>query len=268
MGDSLSFATLPPPTDSDIVLLATRIARRLTRIAQRHIDSYDPPHLEPDDALLFASAAEALRPPGVQGQTGYRHLCARVGGFLRNHRESIAAMDFFVVFTLAFRPLFVWFALEHTRRRILHFNVTAHPTASWVIQQLREAFPYDTALKHLIFDRDSIFSAQVVSTLKAMGTNTVRTAYRSPRQNPYAERWVGSVRRELLDNVIVLSELHLLHLLHQYVRYSHVDRSHIGLAKETPESRAVQNRPSSEAKVVALPRVGGLHHRYEWHEAA
>jgi putative transposase len=188
--------------------------------------------------------------------------------FLRNHRDAIAAMDLFVVFTAAFVPLYVFFVIDHGRRRILHLNVTAHPTAEWLIQQLREAFPYDTAPAFLLFDRDSIFSAAVVSTVTAMGTKVVRTAYRAPWQNPTAERWIGSCRRELLDHVIALGEDHLRRLLREYVRYHHDDRTHLGLAKETPAGRSVQPRPSPAANVAALPRLGGLHHRWEWREAA
>ncbi len=107
-------------------------------------------------------------------------------------------MDFFVVPTVTFRVLYVWFAIEHGRRRILHFNVTDHPSSTWVVQQLRETFPFDTAPRHLIFDRDATFSAQVVSTVKSFGTEPTRTAPRSPWHNGVAQRWIGSFRREPL----------------------------------------------------------------------
>ena len=188
--------------------------------------------------------------------------------FLRNHKEAIAAMDFFTVPTASLRMLYVLFVIEHGRRRIVHVNVTSNPTSAWVIQQLREAFPYDTAPRHLIFDRDSIFSPAVVRFVKAMGTKPTRTAYRCPWQNPVAERWIGSCRRELLEHVVVLGERHLLRLLRSYLEYYHADRSHLGLAKDAPDRRSVTPRPSPTVKVVALPRVGGLHHRYEWREAA
>jgi putative transposase len=145
--------------------------------------------------------------------------------FLRNHREVIAAMDLFVVCTVTFRLLYVLFVIRHGRRQILHLNVAEHPPAAWVVQQIREAFPYDTAPKHFIFDRDSIFCAEVV-------------------------------------------ERHLLRLLREYVRYHHDDRTHLGLGKDTPARRAVEGRTSAGARVVALPRVGGLHHRYVWRAAA
>ena len=137
-----------------------------------------------------------------------------------------------------------------------------------MVQQLREAFPENTAPRHLLFDRDAIFSAAVVAFVKAMATDPVRGAYRSPWQNPVAERWIGSCRRELLDHVVVFGERHLVALVRSYIGYCHADRSHLGLAKDTPVSRAVTPKPSPTAKVVALPRVGGLHHRYEWRATA
>ncbi|MFH0900417.1 MAG: integrase core domain-containing protein [Pseudomonadota bacterium] len=188
--------------------------------------------------------------------------------FLRNHAEGIAAMDFVVVPTATFRLLYVLFVIHHASRRIIHLNVTEHPTSAWICQQLREAFPYDTAPRHLIFDRDASFSASVVATIKSMGIKPTRTAYHCPWQNGLAERWVGSVRRELLDHVVVFGERHLLRLLRQYETYYHEDRTHLGLGKETPGKRPTETRPSSTAKVIALPRIGGLHHRYTWREAA
>jgi hypothetical protein len=188
--------------------------------------------------------------------------------FLRNHREVIAAMDLFVVVTVTFRVLYVLFVIRHGRREIVHFNVTQHPTAAWVVQQVREAFPFDTAPRYLIFDRDSSFSAEVVGAVRAVGAKPTRTAYRAPWQNGTAERWVGCCREELLDHAIVLDEAHLRRLLREYVAYHHDDRTHCGLAKETPMRRAVARRSSPAARVVALPRCGGLHHRYVWREAA
>jgi putative transposase len=188
--------------------------------------------------------------------------------FLRNHRELAATMDPFVVCTATFRLPCVLFVIRHGRRQIVHCNVTEHPTAAWVVQQIREAFPYETAPRYFIFDRDSIFSAAVVGAVKAVGAKPTRTAYRSPWQNGTAERWIGCARAELLDRVIILGERHLLRLLREHVRWHHDDRTHLGLEKDTPMQRAVERRPSPTAKVVALPRAGGLHHRYAWREAA
>ncbi len=188
--------------------------------------------------------------------------------FLRNHREAVAAMDFFTVPTVTFRVLCVWFVIHHDRRKVLHFNVTEHPTALWVIQQLRESFPYDTAPSYLVFDRDSIFAGKVVETVRAMDVKPRRTAYRSPWQNGVAERWIGSCRRELLDRGIILHEDHLRRLLREYVEYYATDRCHLALGKDAPDGRSVERRPSGRARVVSRPRVGGFHHRYAWRDAA
>ena len=188
--------------------------------------------------------------------------------FLRNHKHDIAAMDLFTVPTASLRLLYGFFVIKHGRRHIVHFNATFNPTASWVMQQLREAFPYDTALRYLIFDRDAIFSPAVVKCVRSFGIEPIRISYRSPWQNGTAERWILSCRRELLEHVVVFSEPHLVRLMSSYICYYHEDRGHLGLDKDTPNKRPVTPRPSPTAKVVALPRVGGLHHRYEWREAA
>ena len=183
--------------------------------------------------------------------------------FLQNHREAIAAMDFFTVPTLTFGILHCFFIIGHDRRQILHHNVTRNPNALWVALQLRETWEYGREpQRFLIFDRDSKFSADVVSTVKAIGSLPVRTAFRSPWQNGIAERWVGSVRRDLLDHVIVLNERHLRRLLKNYVRYYHEDRTHLGLEKDTPGGRVAASAPVSVHKVISLPRLGGQHHRY------
>ena len=187
--------------------------------------------------------------------------------FLRNHKDAIAGMDFFVVPTVRFRLLYVWFVIAHRRRRILHFNVTTNPTAHWVIQQLREAFPYEFAPGYLIYDNDSIFSDRVTEAIERLPLRPKRTAYRSPWQNGTAERWVGSAPRELLDYVIVFNEQHLQRLLRDYVAYYNGERVHTQL-RDSPAGRPRQIRPSPDAKVVGLPRVGGLHRRYIWQEAA
>jgi len=138
--------------------------------------------------------------------------------FLQNHREAIAAMDFFTVPTLTFGILYCFFVIGHDRRKILCFNVTRNPNALWIAQQMREAWPYAPAHRFLLFDRDSKFGSDVVSVVKDKGSQPTRTAFRSPWQNGVAERWVGSCRRDLLDHVIVLSERHLKRLMADYVR--------------------------------------------------
>src|ERR1019366_883427 len=180
--------------------------------------------------------------------------------FLRNHREAIAAMDFFTVPSISFRLLYCFFVISHDRRQILHINVTRHPTSTWVIQQLREAFPFDAGPRFLIFDRDSKFSCEVAAAVQALQVKPVRTSIESPWQNGVAERWVESCRRDLLDHVIPLNEVHLKRLLAEYVCYYHDDRTHLGLEKQTPRNRL---RSQERGRVVALPRCGGLHHRYD-----
>jgi len=187
---------------------------------------------------------------------------------LSNHRDSIAAMDFFTIPTVAFRMLYGFFVIHHGRRLLVHLNVTFHPTAEWVIQQLRNAFPYTTSPGYLLFDRDCVFSARVREAIRAFGMRPVRTGYRSPWFNGVAERWIGSCRRELLDHVIVLSEDHARRLWWEYGRYYNADRCHLGLGKDTPSPRWVQKRPSDNAGIAAFPRLGGLQHRYEWRAAA
>ena len=180
--------------------------------------------------------------------------------FLRNHREGIAAMDFFTVPTLTFSVLYCFFIISHDRRRILHCNVTRHPTSSWIAQQLREAFPYDAVPKFLILDRDAKYGFEVPTTIRSMNITPVRTSIGCPWQNGVAERWVGSCRRELLDHLIVLNERHLRRLLSEYIAYYHGDRTHLGLGKHTPGRR----RPSSpHGRVITRARIGGLHHRYD-----
>jgi len=187
--------------------------------------------------------------------------------FLRNHKDVISGMDFFVVPTVRFRLLYVWFAIDHGRRRILHFNVTENPTASWVIQQLRETFSGEPTHRYLIYDNDAIFSPAVASAIKSFEVDPKQTAFRSPWQNGTAERVVGSVRRELLDHVVVWNEDHLRRLLREYVDYCNAERVHTSIG-DAPVGRPVEFRPSSGARVVGFPRVGGLHHRYAWCEAS
>jgi transposase InsO family protein len=188
--------------------------------------------------------------------------------FLNNHREVIAAFDFFTVPTITFRVLYCFFVIEHGRRRILHFNSTAHPTSDWIVQQLREALPLPCRYRYMLFDRDAKFGSDVFEFLKASGIKSIRTSVRSPWQNGIAERWVGSARREILDHVIPLNEQHLRRLGRDYLAYYHDDRIHIGLAKQTPSRRSIQFCPGPTSEVVALPRIGGLHHRYTWSAAA
>ena len=180
--------------------------------------------------------------------------------FLRNHREGIAAMDFFTVPTVTFSLLYCFFIIDHDRRRVLHFSVTRRPTSAWIVQQLREAFPYQSAPKFLIFDHDAKYGWEVPVVVRSMGIAAVQTTIRSPWQNGVAERWIGSCRRELLDHIIALSERHLRRLLSEYVSYYHADRTHLGLCKQTPGRRT---RLAATGRVISRARLGGLHHRYD-----
>lgn len=180
----------------------------------------------------------------------------------------IAALDFFTVPTVTFRMLYCFFVIEHGRRKILHFNVTRHPTAEWVVQQLREAFHEAGPRRYVILDRDVKFDADVLAFLNATGLKPKRTSIQSPWENGIAERWVGGCRRELLDHVIAPNEAHLRRLVRDYVSYFHEDRIHDGLGKDTPNRRPVEKKPCSQATLVSSARLGGLHHRYFWQQAA
>jgi putative transposase len=188
--------------------------------------------------------------------------------FLRNHREIIAAMDFFTVPTITFRVLYCFFVIEHGRRKILHFNVTENPTSSWIVQQLREAFPDPCPYRYALLDRDSKFGKDAMEFLKSSGIKPKRIGYRCPWQNGISERWIGSCRSELLDHIIVINEIHLCRLIRDYISYYHEDRTHDSLEKDSPVTRAVSNKPDPSANLISYPRVGGLHHRYDWQKAA
>jgi putative transposase len=180
--------------------------------------------------------------------------------FLRNHREAIAAMDFFTVPTVTFSVLYCFFVISHESRRILHLNITKHPSSLWIVQQLREAFPFESAPRFLIFDRDGKYGVEVPAAVRSLKIRPVRTSFESPWQNGVAERWVESCHRDLLDHIIAVNECHLKRLLSDYVCYYHEDRTHLGLGKQTPAGR-VQSR--NWGAVVSQARLGGLHHRYD-----
>jgi putative transposase len=181
--------------------------------------------------------------------------------FLENHVQNMVSIDFFTVPTIRFQILYVFLVLAHDRRRILHFGVTAHPTAEWTAHQLREAFPWDTAPRYLLRDRDRIFGPEFVEQVKAMGIQQVLSAPRSPWQRAYVERVIGSIRRECLDHVIVFGEHSLRRTLTSYCAYYHQWRTHLSLDKDTPQSRRTQW--PAEGHVIEIPEVGGLHHHYE-----
>ena len=181
--------------------------------------------------------------------------------FLKNHRKDMVSIDFFTVPSATFQVLFVFLVLAHDRRRLLHFNVTKHPSAEWTAQQIVEAFPWDTAPRYLLRDRDAIYGDHFRRRVAGFQVAEVLIAPRAPWQNPYVERLIGSIRRECLDHVIVFGEAHLRRILGAYIDYYHGSRTHLSLDKDAPDSREVQ--PPTMGEVIELPEVGGLHHRYE-----
>jgi len=180
--------------------------------------------------------------------------------FLDNHLQDIVAIDFFTVPTATFRILYAFVVLRHDRRFIAHFNVTANPTAQWTAQQVVEALPEETTPRFLIRDRDSIYGEFFRQRIRNIGIEEIITAPRSPWQNPYVERLIGSIRRECLNHVIVLNEKHLRRILSGYFEYYHHARAHLSLDRNSPVARDVE--PPDRGKVIATPMVGGLHHRY------
>jgi transposase InsO family protein len=180
---------------------------------------------------------------------------------LKNHVTELVSIDFFTVPTVGFKVLFVLVVLAHARRRVVHFNVTEHPTAQWTAQQLVEAFPWETAPKYLLRDRDAVYGDWFQQRIRSLGIDQILAAPRSPWQNAYVERLIGSIRRECLDHVMIVSDNHLRRLLASYFQYYHRWRTHLSLAMHCPESRPVQL--PDEGRVVEVPDVGGLHHHYE-----
>jgi putative transposase len=185
--------------------------------------------------------------------------------FLKNHSHEIVSVDFFTVPTITCQILYVFLMVENSTRRVVHFNVTAHPTMEWTARQLVEAFPWDTAPTYILRDRDNIYGRVFTAMVKAMGIEDVPTAPRSPWQNPYVERLIGTVRRDCLDHVIVFNERHLHRVLAEYVAYYNESRTHLGLEKECPVPRSVE--PPDIGPIRKSPILGGLHHRY-YREAA
>jgi putative transposase len=198
----------------------------------------------------FAAHAEVQEPPSQTWRA-----------FLNNHVQDLVSVDFFTVPTVSFRVLFVFVVLAHHRRRIVHFNVTEHPTAGWTGQQMVEAFPEDTAPRYLLRDRDKIYRYEFHHRIQSMPMEEVLSAPASPWQRAYVERLIGSIRRDCLDHVIVLGEGHLRKILRSYLEYYQRSRTHLALSKDAPEPRTVQSPEMGE--IVELSQVGGLHHRYE-----
>src|SRR3984893_8744526 len=181
--------------------------------------------------------------------------------FLRNHMKDTVSADFFVVPTVFFDLLFVFVILSHDRRRVVRFGVTAYPTAEWVARQLLEAFPWNSAPRYLLRDRDGSYGEKFHEATNWLGIREVLTAPQSPWQNAYVERLIGSIRRECLDHVIVINETGLRRVLKSYFDYYERSRTHLSLGKDAPISRPIQ--PTALGRIVDIPQVGGLHHRYQ-----
>ena len=179
--------------------------------------------------------------------------------FLRNHVRDLVSVDFFVVPTARFQILFVFLVLATEQRRVLHFNVTENPTAEWTARQVTQAFPWDSAPRFLLRDRDSIYGEPFRRAVGNLEIQEVLTAHRCPWQNPYVERLIGTIRRECLDHIIVFNEEHLGRVLRSYFRYYHRWRTHRSLDMDAPEHRPIQE----VGEVIQIPEIGGLHHHYE-----
>jgi transposase InsO family protein len=244
-----------PRTASDI--------RELVRRMSRENSTWGAPRIQSELKLLGYDVAQStvarymIRDPKPPSQTWKT--------FLKNHQGQMAAVDFFTLPTATFRVLYVFVVLSLDRRRVLHFNVTANPSAQWTAQQVVEAFPFETAPRFLQRDRDGIYGQAFRERIKSLGIEERISAPRSPWQNPYVERLIGSIRRECLDHVIVLNEAHLKRILTAYFDYYHDSRTHLSLDRNAPNPR--EPEPPERGPVRAIPQVGGLHHRYTRHAA-
>jgi putative transposase len=184
--------------------------------------------------------------------------------FLKNHAKEVWACDFLPVIDLFFRTIYVFFIIELGSRRVVHFGVTRHPTDAWVAQQLREATPYDAAPRFLIRDNDSKFGQEFALVAKATDIEVLRTPYRAPRANAICERFMGSVRRECLDQMLTMTERQLYRVVREYVTFFNAARPHQGIQQRIPEKLGSNAQAKREGKIIAFPILNGLHHDYRW----
>ena len=243
-----------PPLAPEVIELIVRMAKENPPWSRRRIAA-ELSSLGHD--VSKDSVAKYMPRPG--GRPG-RPPSTTWTTFVRIHLAGTIAVDFLTVPTATFRTLYVFVVLSLERRLLLHVNVTAHPYAGWAAQQMVEAMGPEVQALRLIRDRDGIYGRAFDERVDGLGLKTLRIAPRSPWQNGYVERFVGTLRRELLDHVIVLGERHLLRPVREHARYYNADRPHMSLAGDAPLRRTVE--PPAVGRVVALPRVGGLHHRY------
>ena len=218
-------------------------------------------------AAELAVLGHPVRAATVQRYRGDRPPSPSWRTFLRLHASEIWAADFFTVQTLPFRTCYVFVLISHDRRRLVHWNVTRHPTQGWVWQQIREATPWGVHPRFLLRDRDRCDGGDFVRRAAAMGITTVLSPVRAPQANAIAERVIGTLRRDCLDHVLVLSERHLRHVLQEYVAYDNTTRPHQSLGDEPPDGPRHAHRPPGPVRLTSRPILGGLHHEYAWQAA-
>jgi transposase InsO family protein len=262
-----------PPIPADLQALIRRMARENPSWGEERIAN---------ELLLKLGLRVSPRtirkylPKRLHPERGKRVTTQRWQTFVRNHAQAIVACDFCVVVTATFRLLYVFVVMEHATRRILHTNVTAHPTASWTLQQLREAIPADHPYRFLIHDRDSIFSQQLDQSIRHLGLRVLKTPVRTPQANALCERLIGTLRRECLDFLIPLTANHLWRLLTAWMRHYNAGRPHMSLGPGIPQPppslpvprQVHRHRLPEHLRVEAHPILGGLHHAYELEKQA
>jgi len=240
-----------PALARDVQALIRRMARENPTWGRRRVQ---------DELALLAYTVAALTIGRYMGRHAPR-LSPTWRAFLAAHLGDMVAIDFFVVPTLTFRLLFGFVVLRHERRGLLHVNVTDHPMAAWAATQIVAACAGTTVPAYLLRDRDGVYGQAFARACMALDVREILIAPRSPWQNPFAERVIGSIRRECLDHVVVLGERHLRRLLRGYQQYYNRTRPHQRLSGNSPEPRVVESPP--HRRIVAVPQVGGLHHRYQ-----